>query len=107
MPGVTSAEKLILPLFFNDKKDTSPLGMLLSSNSVLKHLMDPWKEEKVMEDFNEQINLLKNASGRIDQIFKPILHVVKHYDSNFKSVMQNLTRGFNIYREFEMNTFRA
>lgn len=53
MPGVTSAEKLILPLFFNDKKDTSPLGMLLSSNSVLKHLMDPWKEEKVMEDFNE------------------------------------------------------
>jgi len=47
-----NSELFLLPHFFSSKNDPSfPFSQLLDSDSVLKHLMDDWKEESIEENY--------------------------------------------------------
>ena len=60
----------LLPHFFSSKNDTSfPFAPLLDSDSVLKYLMDEWKEETIEEEYNNrlyQARTVKTCSSRQD-----------------------------------------
>jgi len=52
-----NAELFLLPYFFSSKQDpTFPFYRLLQPDSVLENLMDDWKEEAIMENYQSKLH---------------------------------------------------
>ncbi len=63
-------EFLVVPLFFDPDKDDLPIGKLLQPDSVLKYLMDAWKEEAILRQYEEVIAHMRLAHTRSQQAHK-------------------------------------
>ena len=57
---MTRPEKVVIPLFFK-KTDRGELTKLFRKDSVLKYMMDNWKEEAVLGQIQEDIQQLKET----------------------------------------------
>ena len=68
--GIYRPEFLVVPLFFHPDKDDLPMGKLLQPDSVLKYLMDSWKEEAILRQYEEIIAHLRLSHTRGQQIKK-------------------------------------
>jgi len=65
--GLYKPEFLVVPLFFDPDKDDLPIGKLLQPDSVLKYLMDAWKEEAILRQYEEVIAHMRLAHTRNQQ----------------------------------------
>ena len=68
--GLYKPEFLVVPLFFDQDKDELPLGKLLQPDSVLKYLMDGWKEEAILRQYEEIIAHMRLSHTRTQQARK-------------------------------------
>lgn len=68
--GLYKPEFLVVPLFFDPDKDDLPIGKLLQPDSVLKYLMDGWKEEAILRQYEEVIAHMRLAYTRNQQTRK-------------------------------------
>ncbi|CAG9318211.1 unnamed protein product [Blepharisma stoltei] len=103
--GVTNPEKLIIPLFFN-KKEQGELSRLFRPDSVLKHLMDQWKEDTVKAGLQEDISLMKYLYSRLPLVKSYLAGKLKIIGQSFEDRIEVVGNLGDIFERLYEEEFR-
>jgi hypothetical protein len=103
--AITCPEGLIIPLFF-EKGDKGELEKLLRPDSVLKHLLDNWKEDAVNAKIQDAQNVMKILLAKQQDIKKPIISELNLLRSAFLYKIKSCVSLDDRFMQHIRNLFR-
>jgi hypothetical protein len=104
LPGITCPEKFVLPLYFQ-KDQQGDLLKLFQKDSILEHLLDPWKPEAVKSISYEDSSLVKYMHTHFLSLKSPIFANLKQYKDKFNEIIKQISSGTDIYLTILQDSF--
>lgn len=104
LPGITSPEKFIIPLYFKPEEQ-GELSKLFQKDSIIEQLWDPWRLEAVKAISYEDISLLKYMHSHFLSLKSPIFASLKDSKDRFFELVKSLLSSNDVYSTILQETF--